>query len=120
MKWIPQLKSAFAHVVPVASGMNWTTPYAESNVTFPSFDQIVSNQTNSPPRTTSGPSASISLGSAGASASVTGNNAAVSAGPSGTTSAGAGAASSSRAAAGRVEAGLGGVVLAAVLAWASL
>ncbi|KAI9633116.1 carbohydrate esterase family 4 protein [Dioszegia hungarica] len=122
MKWLPQLKAAFAHVVPVASGMNWTTPYAESNFTYPSFAQIIANQSASAPGSVSasGPSASVSIGgnNAAASGSVTGT-ASRSGAPSGS---GAGsAASSSRAAGWRSsEVGTGGVVLAAVLAWAAL
>lgn len=118
MKWIPQLKSAFAHVVPVASAMNWTTPYAESNYTYPSFAQIIAGQAASPPGSVSasGPTASIGGGSSGSSGS---QSAGATGAPSGTTN--NNAATSSRAAAGRgVEVGLGGVMFAAVLAWASL
>jgi hypothetical protein len=32
IKWYPQMKQAFAKIVPVASGYNWTHPYQENNV----------------------------------------------------------------------------------------
>jgi hypothetical protein len=122
MKWLPQLKAAFAHVVPVASGMNWTTPYAESNFTYPSFAQIISNQTGAgQPVVTSGPSASVAGLNGAASGSVvrptaSGSGASGSAAPSG------GAATSSRAAGWKTggEAGVGGALFAALLAWATL
>ncbi|KAF7979715.1 hypothetical protein HWV62_41064 [Athelia sp. TMB] len=35
-----QLKGAFAHLVPVGVGMNWTQPYVEANYSLPSFAQL--------------------------------------------------------------------------------
>lgn len=127
VEWIPRLKSAFAHTVPFASAMNWTTPYAESNETFPNFEQYIAGESGGgqPP---SGPSAGAGTGgnggasaSAGASASSSGSVSRQSASP--TASGAQGAASSSRAAAGRVEAGVvgfGGALLAGLMAWATL
>jgi hypothetical protein len=62
IKWIPALKEVFTGgLVPVASGMNWTTPYVETNVTFPSYGQAM------------GLSGSDSTSSAASSASATGS-----------------------------------------------
>lgn len=125
VEWIPRLKSAFTHVVPFASAYNWTTPYAESNEAFPSFEQYIKNETASVPSDGgSGPTGTLSSGTApsgtsagsGAGGSSTGTGA-----PSGTTTgAGAGAATSTAAAGRAVQGGLAGVVFGAVLAWASI
>lgn len=40
----PMIKENFKYIVPIASGMNWTTPYAETNETFPDFNQYTSGQ----------------------------------------------------------------------------
>ncbi|KAK9762827.1 hypothetical protein K7432_011052 [Basidiobolus ranarum] len=45
-KWYPQLKQAFKHIVPVASCMNITTPYVETNYTYPDFAQYISGNIN--------------------------------------------------------------------------
>ncbi|ORY06987.1 glycoside hydrolase/deacetylase [Basidiobolus meristosporus CBS 931.73] len=45
-KWYPQIKQAFKHVVPVASCMNITTPYLETNYTYPDFAQYIAGDTN--------------------------------------------------------------------------
>ncbi|KAJ9098996.1 hypothetical protein QFC20_005814 [Naganishia adeliensis] len=37
IKWYPQLKQAFAKIVPIASGYNLTHPYQENNVSYPDF-----------------------------------------------------------------------------------
>ncbi|KAF7300653.1 Carbohydrate esterase family 4 protein [Mycena chlorophos] len=59
----PALIDAFDYVVPLAVAMNKTTPYVETNVTFPSFAEFT-NQTKS-----SGSSSSSSSGSSGGSSS---------------------------------------------------
>jgi hypothetical protein len=41
IKYLPAIKSAFAHVVPVAVAYNQTTPYVEQDVVFPTFEQFV-------------------------------------------------------------------------------
>lgn len=42
MKYYPQLKAAFKYLVPVGVGMNWTSPYVETNYSLPSFAQCES------------------------------------------------------------------------------
>lgn len=37
MKWYPQIRSAYKHIVPVATAYNWTHPYVELNYTYPDF-----------------------------------------------------------------------------------
>ncbi|CAG8701986.1 2451_t:CDS:2 [Dentiscutata erythropus] len=44
-QWYPTLKSSFEYIVPVATCMNITQPYAETNYTYPSFAQYI-NATN--------------------------------------------------------------------------
>lgn len=63
MKHYPAIKKAYSHVMDVATCMNITTPYVESTVTFPTFDQAVGTSSSS-----SGSSAS---GASGAGASTT-------------------------------------------------
>lgn len=133
VEWIPRIRAAFTHVVPFASAYNWTTPYAESNEAFPSFEQYISNETASVPADGgSGPTGTLSTGGAGgASASATGpsGTGASQSGstgtgtPSGTTSAGGSGSTTNAAAQGKrmdVGMGVGGVVVGAVLAWASI
>ncbi|GMK59464.1 hypothetical protein CspeluHIS016_0800700 [Cutaneotrichosporon spelunceum] len=40
----PTIKENFKYIVPIASGMNWTTPYVEANETYPNFEQYISGQ----------------------------------------------------------------------------
>ncbi|KAI3614219.1 carbohydrate esterase family 4 protein [Moniliophthora roreri] len=47
IKWYPQLKEAFKHIVPVYVALNETKPYVEKNVTAPNFQQYVSARSNS-------------------------------------------------------------------------
>lgn len=42
VKWYPDLKDAFEHIVPVGVAMNNTQIYAESSITSPTFQQYVS------------------------------------------------------------------------------
>lgn len=133
VEWIPRIKAAFTHVVPFASAYNWTTPYAESDIAFPSFEQYINNQSASVPSGGgSGPSGTLSGGSAAPSAtgsnsgagsgSATGGSSTTGSSPSGTASRSAGAANTTNAAVGgnRVDMGVVGVVVGAVLAWASM
>ncbi|CAG8733793.1 40297_t:CDS:2 [Gigaspora margarita] len=46
-QWYPQIKGAFKHLVPVASCMNITHPYAETDITYPSFSEIVGSGSTS-------------------------------------------------------------------------
>ncbi|PPR00737.1 hypothetical protein CVT24_000943 [Panaeolus cyanescens] len=41
IKFYPKLKAAFAHIVPIAVGLNITHPYVEGNTTFPTFEQYI-------------------------------------------------------------------------------
>jgi peptidoglycan/xylan/chitin deacetylase (PgdA/CDA1 family) len=48
IKWYPQIRKAYQYVVPVATCMNWSQPYAETNITYPTFAQLVpSSNSNS-------------------------------------------------------------------------
>ncbi|BEI86185.1 hypothetical protein CcaverHIS002_0604720 [Cutaneotrichosporon cavernicola] len=40
----PNIEANFKYIVPIASAMNWTTPYAEANETYPDFNQYTSGQ----------------------------------------------------------------------------
>ncbi|CAG8668249.1 9850_t:CDS:2, partial [Racocetra persica] len=46
IEWYPKLKSAFKHIVPIASCMNVTRPYIESNFTYPSFAEYIGTRNN--------------------------------------------------------------------------
>jgi hypothetical protein len=46
MKHYPAIKKAYSHVMDVATCMNITTPYAETSVTFPTFEQSLSSSSN--------------------------------------------------------------------------
>ncbi|KAI7903099.1 chitin deacetylase 2 [Cokeromyces recurvatus] len=52
MKHYPEIKKAYSHVLDVATCMNITHPYAESTITFPTFEQVTggssSNSTITP------------------------------------------------------------------------
>jgi len=50
MKFYPNLKTAFSHIVPVGVALNKTQPYVETNYSLPTFDQYIAGTTN-----TSGP-----------------------------------------------------------------
>ncbi|KAF0506319.1 chitin deacetylase [Gigaspora margarita] len=39
IEWYPKIKSAYQYVVPIATCMNITQPYAETNYTYPSFSE---------------------------------------------------------------------------------
>ncbi|GFZ43042.1 Chitin deacetylase [Saitozyma sp. JCM 24511] len=82
LKWLPQLTSAWTHVVPLASAYNWTRPYVETDVTYPDFNAYISGSTSSssssssspssPPSSTTGSGSGANAVSASAPASATG------------------------------------------------
>ncbi|GFZ52284.1 Chitin deacetylase [Saitozyma sp. JCM 24511] len=81
MKYAPSIMSAFKHVVPIASALNESQPYAESNYTYPTFEQVISNQSATPASeiTTSAgssPTGAASGSSSGASSASSGTSAA--------------------------------------------
>ncbi|CAG8474182.1 13124_t:CDS:2 [Dentiscutata erythropus] len=43
VEWYPKIKSAYKHVVPIASCLNITQPYLETNFTYPSFFEYINN-----------------------------------------------------------------------------
>ncbi|KAK9721649.1 hypothetical protein K7432_003242 [Basidiobolus ranarum] len=45
-KWLPKIRKAFKHVMPVATCMNMTTPYTETEFTYPDFIQYSKGDTN--------------------------------------------------------------------------
>ncbi|WWD15610.1 hypothetical protein CI109_100032 [Kwoniella shandongensis] len=87
-----KIKAGFKYVVPIAAAYNWTTPYVETNVTFPDF-MTYTNQS-------SGDSASGSASATDASGSPTAAASGGSASPSGTGSANSSTAAKSAAALG--------------------
>ncbi|TFY66422.1 hypothetical protein EVG20_g4673 [Dentipellis fragilis] len=46
VKFYPQLKAAFSHIVPVGVALNKSQPYVETNYTLPSFAEYISGTTN--------------------------------------------------------------------------
>lgn len=46
-QWYSQIKAAYKHLMPVASCMNITHPYAETNITYPSFNDLVGGSSTS-------------------------------------------------------------------------
>ena len=66
VKYYPQIKAAFKHMVPIAVAFNITQPYVETNVTYPSFDHYTAGDIN---QTTSASPSSTSGGGSGSSAS---------------------------------------------------
>ncbi len=69
----PKIKENFKYIVPIAAGMNWTTPYVETNETYPDFNQYTSGQlTGGPVASGEGNSpGSTMTGSSAANASAT-------------------------------------------------
>ena len=114
MNFYPQIKAAFKHVVPIAVAYNWTTPYAETNITFPNFVEYIAGLTNDTGSqnpsslTTSGMGPSVSA----LSASGSGKPASTTVG-SGSTPTTSGSATTSKSSAGKRFEGAG--VFAAVL-----
>jgi len=73
IKWYPQIKSAFTHIVPLASALNVTHPYAEQNYTFPDFAQYIAGQTNTTVGSTTTSSFSASSASGTSSSTTSGS-----------------------------------------------
>ncbi|KAJ7590427.1 carbohydrate esterase family 4 protein [Mycena floridula] len=71
VKWYPQLKAAFNHIVPVGVAMNKTHPYVETNYTLPTFAQYVAGATTS--NSSSSSSSSNSSGSQSPGSKQSGN-----------------------------------------------
>ena len=42
IEWYPKLKAAFLNLVPISVSLNNTTPYVETNVTLPTYQQCTS------------------------------------------------------------------------------
>ncbi|KIM63276.1 carbohydrate esterase family 4 protein [Scleroderma citrinum Foug A] len=79
VKFYPQLKAAFSHLVPIGVALNNTQAYLEPSPIIPDFEQYISGTTTltgSAPSPTGQSSASSSTGSAG-SAGSSGKNGAV-------------------------------------------
>lgn len=69
VKFYPQLKAAFDHIVPVGVAYNITQPYVETNYSQPTFDQYVGGTLITNASTSA--SASNSSASSGTSAAIT-------------------------------------------------
>lgn len=69
MKYAPSIMSAFKHVVPIASALNESQPYAESNYTYPTFEQVISNQSATPASEITTSAGSSATGAASGSSS---------------------------------------------------
>lgn len=50
----PNIKSNFKYIVPVASGLNVTNPYAEQNLTYPTFAEVTGNSEGAPAGSSNG------------------------------------------------------------------
>lgn len=46
MEWYPKIKAAFKHVMPVVSCANIKHPYVETDLAFPSFQEVVGGREN--------------------------------------------------------------------------
>lgn len=64
IKFYPQLKAAFSHIVPVGVSLNITQPYVETNYSLPTFAQYTAGDT-----TVAGGSGSSSASASGSSGS---------------------------------------------------
>lgn len=70
----PNIKANFKYIVPIATGLNITHPYAEQDLTFPNFATLTGNSdsgnvTNDPTATTGAGANKTGAGSAGSAAS---------------------------------------------------
>ncbi|KAJ4467002.1 carbohydrate esterase family 4 protein [Lentinula aciculospora] len=80
VKFYPQLKSSFQHIVPVGVSLNKTQPYVETNYSLPTFEQyiagtVTTNGTRvSPNSTTSSSSESSTLPTLSSSSSPSAGN----------------------------------------------
>lgn len=73
MKHYPAIKKAYSHVMDVATCMNITTPYVETSITFPTFDQSVGTS-SSGSASASGAGASVTPGASSVNATSAGNS----------------------------------------------
>ncbi|WOO82799.1 Chitin deacetylase [Vanrija pseudolonga] len=78
IKQYPAIKAAFKYIVPIATGLNISNPYEETNITFPTFAQYtgVGNTTTSS-SASAGASASGSASAVSGSASASSSSSAV-------------------------------------------
>lgn len=67
IKYLPQIKEVFAHVIPVATALNNTTPYEEKDILYPDFAQFIGGD-ESVSTTSLAPSASASASGSATSA----------------------------------------------------
>ncbi|CEP15580.1 hypothetical protein [Parasitella parasitica] len=75
MKHYPAIKKAYSHVLDVATCMNITTPYVETTVTFPTFEQSVGTSSSSSANpVSSGTGASGTSGSSSVATTSSGNS----------------------------------------------
>ncbi|KAJ3980514.1 carbohydrate esterase family 4 protein [Lentinula detonsa] len=76
VKFYPQFKSSFQHIVPVGVSLNKTQPYVETNYSLPTFEQYISgtvtvNGTRVSPNSTSSSESSTSSDSSSSTSSAT-------------------------------------------------
>ncbi|KAJ3784460.1 carbohydrate esterase family 4 protein [Lentinula aff. detonsa] len=76
VKFYPQFKSSFQHIVPVGVSLNKTQPYVETNYSLPTFEQYISgtvtvNGTRVSPNSTSSSESSTSSDSLSSTSSAT-------------------------------------------------
>lgn len=91
----PKIKENFKFIVPIATGMNWTNPYVEGNVSYPDF----ASYTGGNIQASNGASATGNAPGASTNGGASGTAAAGAAGTSGASTAGSKSAASPRAAA---------------------
>lgn len=127
MSWYPKIRSAYAHVVDIATAYNWTHPYVEQNYTYPDFNtyimgltgvNVTSGVTSTAPPASGSTSAAASASGSGSATSgparMTGSSSAAATG-AGTdkSKSGSGNQNAAKSGAGRVaRAGGAGLVLA--------
>ncbi|KAL1408950.1 chitin deacetylase [Vanrija albida] len=74
IKQYPNIKAAFKYIVPIATGLNITNPYQETDVTYPTFAQYTGNTAGASSSSSSSPSSSaVGSGSASAAGSASGS-----------------------------------------------
>ncbi|THU99597.1 glycoside hydrolase/deacetylase [Dendrothele bispora CBS 962.96] len=78
VKHYPELKAAFAHIVPIGVGLNITQPYVETNYSLPTFQEYISGTTIANPATVNATvsvstSSSVTILLPSSSSSVSGN-----------------------------------------------
>jgi hypothetical protein len=65
----PNIKANFKYIVPVASGLNVTNPYAEQNITYPTFAEVTGNSEGAPSGTSNGTTPASGSGVSGSGGS---------------------------------------------------